>query len=400
MFDNFTITTWIKYSIVGLFAVIGLFNAGRFYETVNADEIIVIQSPYEGRLDWYTTPGLKTQMFGDITRYQKQVSQEFESKIMFNDNGTGRIIGTYQVEMPVDNEHLTELHTRFGNQEAIEKTLVKATLDKVITMTGPMMTSKEASAEKKTDLIYYITDQLEHGVYKTNKRTETKIDPITKEENTLVIAEVAIGKDGKPLRQEDPVLSRFGIIVSNFAPRDIDFDDKVKKQIEKQQEITMRVQTAIAEKLEAEQRRITAQADGQANVMKARYETEMEKAQAVVSAEKSRDVAKLDKEQAQYEKDANILRGQGEAEKKRLAMAADNALQAKIDAQVQIQQHWANAFANYTGNIAPSVIMGGSASDGKNHQVALDFINLLIASNAKALALDSNVVRSIQPKQE
>lgn len=387
---------FVKYAMLAVVAIILIFNSGRIWETVNADEIVVIQSWYEGRLDWYITPGLKTQAFGEITRYQKQVSQEFDAKIMFNDTGTGHMIGTYQVEMPIDTEHLNMLHAKFGNQEAIEKTLVKATVEKVITMTGPTMSSKQASAENKTDLIYYITDQLEHGVYKTNKRVETKLDPFTKEETTVVTAEIAIGPDGKPLRQEDSVLTRYGITVSNFAPRDIDFDEKVKAQFSKQQEIAAKIQTAIAEKLEADQRRLTAQADGQANVMKAKYETEMIKMQAVVQAEKSRDVAKLAREQAEYEKEAAILRGQGEAEAKRLAMVADNALQAKLNAQVAIQTVWANAFGNYKGNIAPGVVMGATGKDGSQHQVVTDFISLMLAQSSKSLALDMTVGKSKQ----
>jgi hypothetical protein len=34
-------------------------SAGKLFENVNADEIVVIQSPISGTLTWYTAAGLK-----------------------------------------------------------------------------------------------------------------------------------------------------------------------------------------------------------------------------------------------------------------------------------------------------------------------------------------------------
>lgn len=228
-------------SVLLLFFIVALYD--QVFENVDADEILVVQSPASGELTWYTQPGIKWQGFGKVTKYQKLSSTTFDSKVMFNDNGTGQLKGQFQVELPLDDLHLTSLHTKYGSQDAIEKSLIQPTIDKVVYMTGPLMSSKESSAERKTDLIRYIVDQIEKGVYRTAQRQFRTKDELSKEERTITVAEIAM-RDGLPERQEESALSEFGIKIVNFAPSELVYDEQVYAQIKRQQEITMQVQTA------------------------------------------------------------------------------------------------------------------------------------------------------------
>lgn len=376
--------------LVGVGAVLVLFMIlalwGQMFENVDADEIMVLQAPTTGELTVYTMPGIKWQGFGTVTIYRKLSDTDFDSKIMFNDNGTGQLRGKFQVEMPLDAEHMLSLHTKYGSQAAIEHSLVKPTIDKVIYMTGPLMSSKESSAERKTDLIRYIVDEIEHGVYRTTQRTITVEDQASKEKRTVTVAEIAL-RDGKPERQEDSALNEFGIRIVNFAPRELKYDEAVEKQILKQQDITMQVQTARAQALEAEQRRITAQANGEAEVMKARYSKEVEKIEAVTQAQRDLEVQTLKAKEAEQYKREQILRGEGDAEAKRLVMSADGALNEKLNAYIEANKAWANAMASYQGNIVPTYQTGSAA--GMNG--ALTFMDLMTAKTAKDLAVDLSV---------
>jgi hypothetical protein len=390
------------YKIAGVGAVLVLFLfvvlSGMLFESVDADEIMVIQAPTSGDLAWHVTPGIKWQGFGKVTKYQKMSSITFDSKVMFNDNGTGHIRGTFQVELPMDTEHLTALHTKYGNQDAIEKSLVQATIDKVVYMTGPLMSSKESSAERKTDLIRFITDQIEHGIYRTTQHVVTVEDPLTKEVRTQTNAEISI-KDGVIERQEDSAINEHGIKIVNFAPNDLEYDDRVKAQISKQQDLAMQVTTAKAQALEAEQRRLTAEADGKANVMQARYQKEVTKIQAVTDAQRDAEVAvtsaKRDRDVAeqkalealQYKKE-QILRGEGESERKKLVMSADGALEQKLSAYRDVNARYAEAIARHQGSWVPSVVMGDKAG---STQGATGLIDLLTARTAKELALDVSI---------
>lgn len=397
----------VKWKVLGIGVVLVLFLTvvlgGYIWESVDADQIMVIQSP-TGDLAWYTTPGIKWQGFGKVTKYQKMSDIEFKSKLMFNDNGTGYLIGKFQLELPLDVERLTALHTKYGSQEAIERSLVTPTIDKVIYMTGPLMSSKESSAERKTDLIRYIIDQVEHGVYRTRQK-ETLVEDVLKagDKKKAMVADLSI-KDGQVERQEDSALTEFGIKIVNFAPSDLQYDPEVLAQIKRQQEITMQVQTAMAQAGEAAQRKITVEAEGQAEVMRAKYAKEIEKIQAVTQAQKDREVGTLQAQKelevatlaaksAEQYKRQQVLIGEGDAERKRLVMAADGALQQKIDAWVTAQQHYAAAIQNYRGNWVPSIVMGGQTGQAGVGSGALELIELLKAKTAKDLSLDLGAIR-------
>lgn len=363
--------------------VVGFFLSFMVFENVDANEIVCIQDWGDGELHWYTDAGIKLQMFGKVTVYKKLADRELHAPVMFNDNGTGVLEGSYQVELPLDVLHLTALHTKFNTQEAIEKSLIQATTNKVVYMTGPLMSSKESSAERKTDLIRYITDQIDYGVYRTVQKVMTVEDQMSKEKRTVTIAEISM-RDGRPERQEKSALSEYGIKIVNFAPRELLYDDTVKKQIADQQKITMEVQTARAQALEAEQRRITAEADGKAAVMKAQYEEEEKKIRAIVSADQRKEVARRDKEAAEFVKQKLILEGQGEGEKKRIIMSADGALEKKLDTYEKVMGRFAQEFGKQKW--VPEVQMGGTTSAGRN--AAQDMIDILATKTARDLGLD------------
>ena len=371
-------------SVLVLFLILALW--GQLFENVDADEIMVVQHPTSGELAWYVAPGIKWQGFGKVTLYRKLSDTDFDSKIMFNDNGTGHLRGKFQVELPLDAEHLTQLHTKYGSQSAIERSLVQPTIDKVIYMTGPLMSSKESSAERKTDLIRYIIDEIEHGVYRTTQKQVTVEDQASKERRTVVVAEIAL-RDGTPERQEDSAINEFGIRIVNFAPSDLEYDAEVKAQIASQQKITMQVQTARAQALEAEQRKITAEADGKAAVTTAQYEKEVDKIQAETQARQRLEVARLDALAAEQYKRKQVLEGEGDAEKKRLVMNADGALEMKLRAWVEVQQAYAAAIQGYQGNWVPLYVTGG-ASEKVSGSGATQLIDLLTAKTAKDLSID------------
>lgn len=404
---------WLTAIFALVFTIGGIIWAYNALEQVDADEIVVIQSLIEGKLDWYTTPGIKWQNWGRVTRYQKLSAFDFDTKVMFNDNGNGMMRGKLQVELPLDVERLTLLHTKYGSQEAIEQSLIKPSVEKAIYFAGPLMSSKESSVDRKSDLIRYVVDQIEHGVYQTAQETVTLEDPVTREKRTAVTAKIILDKDNQIARQEESALTEFGIRITNFAPREIEYDEVVKNQIKKQQDIIMQVQTSRATALEAEQRRVTAQAEGEAKVMTARYEKEVEKIQAVTeamrdyevaqtNAKRELDVATLNARTQEQNKRANILLGEGEAAYKRLVMQADGALTQKINAYKHVNELWANAVANYGGQWVPSIVMGG---DGKGtHNNAQAMIDLLTTKTARDLALDMGIPKTVrqqpQPQQE
>src|SRR3989344_4396670 len=177
---------------VVILLIIGWVATNSIFENVDADEIVVIQSPISGDLDWYTDAGIKGQWFGKVTRYKKRSIYAFDMPkveggktvidpstklpvggidIRFNDGGHGTIFGSVQYDMPLDKDHLTLIHTRFGSQEAVQKQLIETGTGKSIYLVGPLMSSRESYTEKRNDLIHYVSDQIQGGVYRTKQTT-------------------------------------------------------------------------------------------------------------------------------------------------------------------------------------------------------------------------------------
>ncbi|MCH7611648.1 MAG: hypothetical protein IIB10_13300 [Chloroflexi bacterium] len=360
----------------------------QIWENVGADEIVVIQAPFSGELVWHIAPGLKLQKFGQVTKYPKRRMYNFTNDIRFNEGGTATLVGSIQWEMPLDVENLNALHSRFHSSDAIQNQLVGVVTDKAAYMTGPLLSSTESFAERRTDLIYWVEDQVNNGTYQTQTEEVVEIDPVTGEERNIAIVSVRMGDDGQLLRQERGQLTIFGIQPFNFAITDIRYSDVVSAQIDTQQQNIMAVQTAIAQSREAEQRALTAEQQGLANAAQARAEQEVVRAREVTLAAQRLDVARLDRQSADEYRQQQILIGQGDAERRRLTMEADGALTQKLEAYVEVQRAYANAIASYTGAWVPSVVMGGNGTSAVAGGGALQLIELLGVQAARDLALD------------
>lgn len=378
-------------------------------ENVDANEICVIQDPLDGDLHWYTTPGYKAQWFGKVTKYPKRnifkfsatyqdsdggriLIQDHRIKIGFNDGGGGKVDGSIQYDMPMDAKNLSELHSKFNSPEAIQSQLIETVVKKSIYLTGPMMSSRESYAEKKSDLIQHVEDQVTNGIYKTRRREERIIDAITGTEKTLLVSEIVIGTNGLPERQESGQLTVFGIKPFNFSISELDYDDVVIEQIKQQQQITMAVQTSIAKAREAEQNAITVGKEGEAAAAKAKWEQEVVKAREVTAAEQRKAVALLDVQTADARKREQTLIGEGEGARRRAVMVADGALEKKLDAYVKVQQMYSDAIKNYQGQWVPSVIMGQGS--GQQANAATNLLELMGVKAARELGLDMTIPRN------
>jgi regulator of protease activity HflC (stomatin/prohibitin superfamily) len=377
----------MKIGVAFIGAVILLWMSFNLWENLNAHRIMCIQSPISGKLTWYTDPGVKWQGFGKVTKYDKRSIYAFSQLVRFNDAGHATMSGSVQFDMPVDKEHLDKIQTKFGSEEAVKSQLLQTVVNKCLYMTGPMMSSRESYAEKRSYLINYVEDQIANGIFKTVARDTIIKDPISGSERAVATVEIVI-KNGIPERQEAAVLKDFGIHAFNFSIEKLDYDKTVEQQIQQQQQMTMAVQTAIAEAKKAEQAAITAEANGKASAATAKWEQEANKARAVTIAEKDRDSCRLVAEAAGYRKQAMILDGEGESTKRRLILQADGALSIKLDKWLEAQQVWAEAFSKYQGNIVPNTVMGGSFN-GQNG--ATTFMDIMAAKAAKDLSLDMSV---------
>ena len=411
----------IVLTAAGVVAVLALVFSAQLMESVNSDEIMVLQDPVDGELHVYTEAGMHWQGFGKVTKYRKADTLWFSRKdgdcgkeqpaikTRFNDGANGWVCGSLRYELPRDEKSMIELHKIFGSEDAMEHQLIEPVIQKSVYMSGPLMSSKESYAERRTDLIQYIKDQTESGVYSTRtitKRVSVNELGITGGDDTgtntryktIEVATIATDKNGNPLRQEESPLGRFGVKVYNFSITGLRYDETVERQIEKQQQETMEVETAIAQAKKEEQRFRTEAARGKASAEKARWEQEVAKAKAVTlaeqekqvaitNAERVKEVAALERDAAKLEKERQILLGQGEAERKKLAMQADGALTQKLTAWQNVNYKYAEQLGKQRW--VPEIVMGGSGSGNSTNAAAL--LDMFMVKTARDIQLDMTV---------
>ena len=374
--------------IFAVIAIVFLFLLPSVGEDVPNEEIIVNQYPFTGKMAYWTTPGFKGQWFGRKTTYYKTQQFWFGSSdddnrqqgtpipVIFNDASDGLVYGSLRIKLPTDEEHLSRIQTDYNGMDRLMNDLVSQTVTKVIYASGPLMSAFESYAEKKNDLIEYITDQLNNGVYKTAVKVEETVDPVTGEKKTVKLATLIPDENapGGYKRSERSPFAYYGITIGSdqggqVSISKIDYSDKVKQQIAQQQEANILIQTSKAKSAAAQQEAVRAEQEGKASAAKAKWEQERIKAVEVTKAEQEYEVARLAALKAKEE--AKRIEAEGEAK-----AAANRALvsagltpleRATIEKETKIGVAEALSKTKW-----PTVVMNG----GNGQNSAMDVIAL------------------------
>lgn len=375
-------------AVCAVFAIVALCMLGRIGEDVKNETIVVNQFPFSGRMEYWTTPGWKAQWFGRTTVYHKTEQLWFGATndenvpmgapipVIFNDASDGLIYGSLRIKLPTDIEHLSRIQTDYNGMDRLMNDLVRPTVTKVIYASGPLMSAFESYAEKKNDLIEYITDQLNNGVYKTTVQTVETQDAITGEVKKTKIATLIPDSvaPGGFKRSESSPFKYYGITIGaesggQVSVNKIDYSDKVKQQIAQQQEANMLIQTSKAKAAAAVQEAIRAEEEGKAKAAQAKWEQERIKATEVTKAEQEKEVSRLAAEKAEYDKKRVIAEGDAKAAANRALVAAGLTPleKATIDKETKIGVAEALSKTKW-----PTVVMNG----GNGTNTAMDVIAL------------------------
>ena len=409
--DEASLVKLVMKVVMGVVALgVGIWMISSMVTTVAADEIVVKQDLIGGQLHVWNTSGVHWQNFGTVTRYKRSAQLWFSArkdegketddsiKVRFNDGGHGNISGSLRYTLPVDENKMIFLHQTYHSMEAIDHELVHQVVNKGVYMSGPLMSSRESYAEKRADLINYITDQIVYGVYRTEHDQVKTTDPLTGQEKTVDVVKPKV-HDGAPNgieREEESPIQRFGMNASNITINSIDYDPTVEAQIKQQQEAIMAVQQAIVNARKAEQDTLTVEQQGKAKAAEAKWAQEVEKATAVTSAEKDKavavtqaekdkEVAALALETAKLNAQQTVTSAKADADAKRLQVTANNNLQERLDVYKEVAIAQANAIGALPQ--VPSVSMGGGGGSGASGTQAV--MELLAAKAARDLGVQA-----------
>ncbi len=377
--------------VIGVVAVVAIALSGMLFEDEEKKKNYVCQMPMSGTYHVWTDGGLQWQGFGTVREYSKTSQIEFTelekneegymasgensaASTTFNDKGRGFIVGSFRVVLPTDEQNMMKIQRDFGSEKALINNLVRPTLYKVVTSCGPLMSSLESVSETRTDLIHYITDQLNNGVYKTRSRKVEVVNEITGETEIRTQAEIITDHNspGNYKRQENSPFSQYGITCGLVSMTDIKYDKATQSQIDAQKQANLAVITAKTQATKAAQDAITIEEQGKAAAAKAKWEQEKTKAVAITKAEQDKEVSRLAAEKAKFDKEKIIAQGQAEAEANRLKVQAGLTPQEKAEWDYKTAVGVAEALANSKVQWVPQVIMG----NGQSGNTAMDAVGL------------------------
>jgi regulator of protease activity HflC (stomatin/prohibitin superfamily) len=328
-------------------------------------------------------------MFGSVQSYSKTSQVEFSgveknqtgyvgvgrtpaAATTFNDKGRGMIVGSFRVVLPTDEQNMSKIQRDFGSEDALIDNLVRPTLYKVVTACGPLMSSLESVSETRTDLIAYITDQLNNGVYKTKAVKTEVVNELTgeMEVRTQSVILEDINAPGGYARQEISPFSQYGITCGLVSILDIKYDAATQDQIDAQKQANLAVITSKTKSIEAMQRTLQITEEGKASAEKAKWEQEREKAVAVTKAQQEFEVAELNAKKAQQEALRIKYEGEAKAAANRALVSAGLTPTERAEWEYKTKVGVAEALSK---TVWPKIVMGGHGNGGN---AAMDVIAL------------------------
>ena len=368
-----------------------LFMLQGAFEDCDKSKIYVNQYPVTGKYAVWTEGGLQQQWWGNIYEYNKTSQVEFTgveknddgyiavgdnpgAAVTFNDRGKGFLIGSLRVVLPIDAEHMSKIQQDFGSEQALISTLIRPTLYKVVTSCGPLMSSLESVSETRTDLIQYITDQLNNGVYKTKTQKVTIINELTGDSDIVAKAELIMDSaaPGGYKRQEVSPFSQYGIMCNLVSITDIKYDKVTQDQIDAQKAANLAVVTAKTKSLEAIQKTILVTEQGKQAAETAKWEQEKEKARAVTKAQQEYEVAALEAKKALAVAEKVKAEGEAKAAANRALVSAGLTPLEKATIEKETAIGIAKALAGSEVRWVPEIIMTGGSGNGS----AMDAVGL------------------------
>ena len=343
--------------------------------------------------------------------------------IMFLDQVDADAEATVRFSIPTDNEGFLQLAHEYRTPANLLRTALMPAFKETLQATASLMSAEEYYSGARTEFNSEFENQMNNGIYLV-RREEVYVDSPRKVRGT---ANLALGSDqeefgdeskvvyevrkvlddsGTPLRKAQKFTS-FGISVVDARITNMTPNSRFVERMQLKQKASADRAIAREQRIQEEEQRLLAIARGEREVAERQAMAKVEQIQKTTDAETEKQLAltqatKL-KEQAQIERETaqiNLDKARIEAEtqrtladaeayKKREILKADNALAQKLDAEIEIQRLWADAFARRS---VPTNVFGATAGTptGSDGEVRA-FMQLLTLDSAKRLAYTRDV---------
>lgn len=334
------------------------------------------------------------------SKHEDQGGKNYNAiEVQFGDSGVGFVSLNVRRRNPNIEPERIDVQNTFITEAALNEAVEEVARQAVQT-TASMMTAEE-SYRRKPEFIAKVIDQIMHGLYVT--RT------VTIEENgeETVLQQVVRDKKTGEIKRQPRDIDKYGIEIANVNVTDLDYDKKTQGMIDEKRQKYQEAELAKYKAEKAKQEALAAEEEGKKDVIEARYQELEKKEKAVVQAEQKAQVAEIEaqqrvtvaskqKEQAAIDLETEKLKAEAvkvdaeaQAEAKRKLIEADGALDKKLAALVEINQHWAENLGK--NRQVPDIMIGNEGKTEGGAMNAQNLMEMIMINTAKQLKADMKI---------
>ena len=346
-------------------------------------------------------------------------------RVRMADNWTGDVTQTTRFEIPQDNEQFLEMVRKLRSPERLIATTLRPAVVSSLDSIANLYTMEQYYAGGQRDQFKTeFRDALEKGRAQvkqitvndgSRKPTVSKAaasDMIVAQDTSevgdlnsrrMIMQKVVV--NGLEVREPHDYME-YGIRVASAILENLDPDDKFELQIQARKDAASRRIVAQEQRKEQEEQRLLAIQTGETNIAKKQAEAKVEQIQkttdaettkklAIITAERMREEALVQKEtaainldKARIDAQAKEVTADAAAYEKKALLEADGALKDKLEAMVAINRVWADAASKMN---VPSTVMGGDGKTGNTINTTDAFMQMMMVKSAKDLQVDMKV---------
>lgn len=312
--------------------------------------------------------------------------------VRFNDATTAVISGITQYILPSGEKEMLEIHNAHRSPESfVQRRLAPYTIE-CLKSSAQLMSSEAHYSGGRAQMTQDYMDQLKNGSYLLNIRELVTYDSLEKSNKRVYAVQIQTNKEGVRLRKFSSI-KEYSVIVGDAQIIDVDYERKVDEMLAKKIDAATKASISKQELMTAQQKQLTAEAQGKQRLVEIEYQQKQEQTKQVVAAQTQVELAKQDllKQEVALQaaaKEAAKIKTLADAEaySKQKIMSADGALDKKINAYTTVMQYWADAFGKYQGAMVPTYMMGGGPGGAGN--AGTNFMQLMSMQAMKDLNLN------------
>lgn len=399
-------------ALLGVF--LGLFNKVFFYaepgyiyhvRTITGNEAVISDVGYNlylfGRYNaWKRAMTVQAASGLLATTHAESDSNEASSNlpplnIIFLDQVDANVEATARFSMPTDEESFLKLAHEYRTPANLLRTALMPAFKETLQATGSLMSAEEYYSGGRTEFNSEFESQIANGLYivkreevvvqsekttraSANAALGTEQEEYGDEKKTIFVVNKMTDENGIPKRKKQRFVN-FGISVVDARVTDMKPNVKFVERMQLKQKASADRAIAREQRIQEEEQRLLAIAKGEREVAERQAQAKVEQIQKTTEAETdkqlaltnaqklkeqaviSKETAQIELEKARIESDTIRTLAEAEAHRKKVILLADNALAQKLEAEVEIQKLWADA---YSKRAVPTNVFGAGSASG------------------------------------